>query len=60
MTITDIEGKVIEVTSLNDAIKQATIFANMEHIDKAFEKTDKYLKAYWNDVLNKLKTLQNT
>ena len=60
MTITDNEGTIIEVTNLNDAIEQATMFANFEHIDKAFQKTDKYLKAYWTDVLNKLKTLQNT
>ena len=59
MTITDIEGLVIEVTNLNDAIEQATMFANMKHVDKAYKKTDKHLKAYWNDVLNKLKTLQN-
>ena len=59
MTITDIEGTVIEITNLSKAIEQATMFANFEHADKAFQKTDKYLKAYWNDVLNKLKTLQN-
>ena len=59
MTITDIEGTVIEVTNLKDAIEQATMFANFEHVDKAFKKIDKYLKAYWNDILNKLKTLQN-
>ena len=56
MTITDIEGLVIEVTNLNDAIEQATTFANMKHVDKAFEKTDKYLKDYWTDIFNKLKT----
>jgi len=60
MTITDIEGTVIEVTNLNEAIKQATMFANFEHVDKAFQKADKYLSAYWIDILNKLKTLQNT
>ena len=60
MPITYIEGTVIEVTNLNEAIEQAAMFANFEHIDKAFQKTDKYLKAYWTDVLNKLKTLQNT
>ncbi|HEX5152797.1 MAG TPA: hypothetical protein VFW07_15205 [Parafilimonas sp.] len=60
MTITDIEGKVIEVTNLNEAIQQATMFANFEHVDKAFQKSDKYLRAYWADVLSKLKHLQNT
>ena len=60
MTITDNEGTIIEVTNLKEAIEQAAMFANMKHVDKAFEKTDKYLKAYWTDVLNKLKTLQNT
>ena len=60
MIITDNEGAIIEVTNLKVAIEQATMFANMKHVDKTFEKTDKYLKAYWTDVLNKLKTLQNT
>lgn len=60
MTITDNEGKIIEVTNLNDAIDQATMFANMHHVDKPFGKTDEYLKSYWTDVLNKLKILQNT
>ena len=56
MTITDIEGTVIEVTNLKEAVEQATMFANFEHADKAFEKASTYLKAYWKDVLNKLKT----
>ena len=60
MTITDIEGAVIEITNLHDAIEQATLFASMKHDDKEFEKTDKYLKAHWNDILKKLETLQNT
>ena len=59
MTISDKEGTIIEVTNLKEAIEQAAMFANFEHIDKTFEKTDKYLKAYFTDVLNKLKTLQN-
>ena len=60
MTITDIEGEVIEVTNLHDAIEQATLFTNIKHTDKAFAKTDKYLKSYWSDILKKLKTLRNT
>ena len=60
MTITDFEGTVIEVTNLKEAIERATMFANFEHADKGFENTDKYLNTYWTDVLNKLKTLQNT
>ena len=60
MTITDIEGTIIEVTNLSEAIEQAKMFVNFEHVDKAFQKTDKYLKAYWTDILNKLKILQNT
>ena len=46
MTIRDIEGTVIEITNLNEAIEQATMFVNFEHADKKFQKTDKYLKAY--------------
>ncbi len=60
MTITDIEGTVTEVTNVKEAIKQATMFANFEYADTAFGKASKYLKAYWTDVLNKLKILQNT
>ena len=58
MNITDIEGKSIEVTDLDKAIRQAAMFTNMKHIEKAFEQTDKYLKAYWTDVLKKLKQLK--
>ena len=60
MTITDNEGTIIEVTNLKEAIEQAAMFANMKHVDKVFEKTDKYLKDHWTDILNKLKMLQNT
>ena len=60
MTITDNEGTIIEVTNLKEAIEQAAMFANMKHVDKTFEKTDKYLKDYWTDILNKLKMLQNS
>jgi len=60
MTITDKDGTIIEVTDLKKAIEKAAMFANMKHVDKAFEKTDKYLKDYWTDILNKLKMSQNT
>ena len=59
MTITDIEVTVIEVTNLHDPIEQAKMFVNMKHADKAFAKTDKYLRTYWNDILEKLRALQN-
>lgn len=58
MHINDINGKRIEVTNLSEAIKQAAMFAHMQHADKCFKKMDKDLKIYWKDVLNKLNELK--
>lgn len=58
MSVTDINGKKIEVTNLDKAIEQATMFSSMKHEDINFRNTDKVLNTYWNDMLNKLKRLQ--
>ena len=59
MSIVDINGERIDVTNLDEAIKQAVMFSNLKHDDKRFEKTDKFLNNYWQDVLDKLKALRN-
>jgi hypothetical protein len=58
MSIVDINGEKIEVTNLDEAIKQAAMFSTLKHDDKTFENTDKALNNYWQDMLNKLKALR--
>lgn len=60
MHIIDINGKRIEITDLAVAIKQATMFADMQHEDETFKGIDESLKIYWKDVLMKLQHLQET
>jgi len=59
MYIIDSHGKKIEVTDLAEAIKQAAMFADMHHENKAFKKMDEDLKIYRRDMLMKLQNLKN-
>lgn len=59
MIIVDMNGERIDVTNLDEAIKQAAMFSSLKHDDKTFENTDKSLNNYWQDVLHKLKALRN-
>ncbi|CAD0002107.1 MULTISPECIES: hypothetical protein [Flavobacterium] len=52
--IEDKNGENVEVTNLNQAIKQADYFKNFSHTDKLFEKFDKKRQAYWQDMYEKL------
>lgn len=58
MHINDINGQRIEVTDLIEAIKQASMFTNMKHVDASFGKLDDELNFYWQDILNKLNELK--
>ena len=60
MKITDLDGTEIEVTDLNLAIAQADDFRKLRHIDFAFAKADLRLKAYWQDVYEKLLLLHSS
>lgn len=61
MFITDLEGNQLEVTDLPRAIAQAEDFVSFCHIETspAIEAADLKRSQYWQDVLDKLKKLQN-
>ena len=44
MLITDINGKRIDVADLVGVIRQAILFAGMQHEDETFKKLNAYLK----------------
>lgn len=58
MKITDLDREEIKVINLNQAIAQADDFRRLSHIDFAFAKADLKLKAYWQDVYEKLLLLK--
>ena len=57
MNITDLNGKIIEVTDLKLAILQADDYRHYRHTNPAFKSLDEDLKAYWEDVYHKLMQL---
>ena len=58
MYINDMKGRKIEVTDLEKAISQASMFSDMKHEGARFRKLDDELNAYWKDILNKLNALK--
>lgn len=59
MKITDINGKEITVTDSDSSLIQAKEFVNLQHKDEQFKQLDVELKAYWQDIVEKLETSQN-
>lgn len=59
MHIIDNEGKKIEVTDPDKAIEQAKNYSAFMHEDEFFKESDNRLKAYWTNILEKLKKLQS-
>ncbi|GAA0536986.1 hypothetical protein [Chitinophaga japonensis] len=59
MFIFDSNGKKLEITDLNAALKQADLFRYFHHDDPAFAALDRELSAYWQDVYDKLLELGN-
>ena len=59
LTITDNTGRLIEVTDLPVAIRQATDFAAFTHDNPDYAAFDAERQAYWNDILQKLLQLQS-
>ena len=53
-----LNGKNLEVTDLDKAIKQAQIFKDYEHESKDFKDLDNTHKSYWNDMYHKLQILK--
>jgi hypothetical protein len=58
MKITDINGSDLEIDNLQLAIMQADDYRHYEHLNPQNRQTDEQLKAYWDDVYQKLLTLQ--
>ncbi|MDV4129827.1 hypothetical protein CMT25_06685 [Elizabethkingia anophelis] len=57
MKITDLNGCEIEITNLKEAIKIAKRNTGYSHEDKSFSEFDKRQKAYWTDIHEKLKAI---
>jgi hypothetical protein len=58
MFIIDNKNKRIEVTDLEASLRQVEIFVNLTHQDPSFVTLDTALKAYWQDVQQKLLALK--
>jgi hypothetical protein len=57
MYIIDREGKRIEVTDHNAAIKQVERFLNLVHTQGDYAELDESLGSYWRDIYEKLLAL---
>ena len=60
MKITDLNGCLIEVTDLDEAIQISSDYKQYKHEDKSFSDFDKRQKAYWTDIHEKLTAIQKT
>jgi hypothetical protein len=58
MKITDINGFDLEIEDLQLAILQADDYRHYRHFNPQNEQTDEQRKAYWEDVYQKLLTLE--
>jgi hypothetical protein len=59
MKIIDLNGKIIEIDNLPLAIMQADDYRHYQHTDPAFRSFDERQQAYWEDVYQKLLSLQS-
>ncbi len=58
MKVTDLNGCLIEVTDLEEAIKLTAQYKEYEHENKSFSEFDKRQKAYWTDMYEKLMAIK--
>lgn len=58
LNIVDLNGRVLIVTDIDEAIEQAENFKDMHHVPLV--PTDREKQEYWNDVYNKLLELKLT
>jgi hypothetical protein len=58
MNITDINGIDLEIENLQLAIMQADDYRHYEHLNPKNRQADDERKAYWEDVYQKLLTLE--
>lgn len=58
LKITDIDGKEIEITDLDLALMQADDFRHYRHTDPSRAAAGERLRAYWEDLYQKLLKLK--
>lgn len=58
MKVTDLNGCLIEVTDLNEAIRMTKRYTQYRHEDKSYSDFDKRQNAYWADMYEKLTALK--
>lgn len=58
MKITDLNGCLIEVTNLDEAIRITADYKEYRHKNKSFSDFDKRQKTYWADMYEKLTVLK--
>ena len=58
MKVTDLNGCLIEVTDLDEAIRITADYKEYRHKDKSFSEFDKRQKAYWVDIHEKLTAIK--
>jgi len=58
MKVTDLNGCVIEVTDIKEAIKIAKRYTKYNHEDKSFSDFNKRQNAYWKDIHEKLTAIR--
>lgn len=54
MIVKDLNGCLIEVSNLDEAIEITKQYTEYQHEDKSFSDFDKRQKAYWKDMHEKL------
>ncbi len=57
MFVRDIEGNVLQITDLEEAIKQADLYRKYKHLDNALNENNQ-AQAYWQDLYEKLSQLK--
>ena len=60
MNVTDLNGCLIEVTDLDEAIKVTKEYKEYQHQDQNDSDFDRRQKAYWTDMNEKLMELKET
>lgn len=58
MKVTDLNGYLIEVSNLDEAIEITKQYTEYEHEDGSFSDFDKIQKAYWKDMHEKLTAIK--
>lgn len=59
MIVKDLNGCLIEVSNLDEAIKITKQYTEYQHEDKSFSDFDKRQKAYWKDMHEKLTAIKD-